>query len=189
MSVIKCDTCGKVFYRKPSHIKNHNFCSKECYRQWLSLNPPSQLIPYKKGNIPHNKDKTKESYPILKSMGFQKNHKAYEGTEETRFKKNDPQLLGKNNPNWRGGYNDYYGSNWRSQRRKVRKRDNYICQLCGEKQRGRALDVHHIKPFNEFHDYREANKHENLISLCLPCHRLINWHPELVEGLNNGNKL
>lgn len=28
---VKCETCGKIFLRSPSNVKNHVFCSKECY--------------------------------------------------------------------------------------------------------------------------------------------------------------
>lgn len=27
---IKCDYCGKIFNKRPSSIKKHNYCSKEC---------------------------------------------------------------------------------------------------------------------------------------------------------------
>lgn len=28
---VKCDTCQKHFHKKPSKIKKHNFCSRDCY--------------------------------------------------------------------------------------------------------------------------------------------------------------
>lgn len=46
-------------------------------------------------------------------------------------------------------------------RRKVRKRDNYCCAICGRKER---MDVHHI-------DYvKEHTTVLNCISLCRSCH-------------------
>lgn len=33
---VKCDWCGKEFKRKPSHIREHNFCSQMCYAEWRS---------------------------------------------------------------------------------------------------------------------------------------------------------
>jgi len=54
-----------------------------------------------------------------------------------RGKKN-PYTSGSNNHNWNGGTVNYYGMDWYSQRRKARKRDNYICRLCGKKQKNRA---------------------------------------------------
>ena len=74
------------------------------------------------------------------------------------------------------------GPNWRSQRRRARDRDRYICQVCGaaEDALGREHDVHHIRPFREFghvpginNSYLEANALDNLISLCRTCHRRV----------------
>lgn len=84
---------------------------------------------------------------------------------------------GERHPNYKGGYDPYYGPNWRIQRRKARKRDNYICQRCGktEEELGRQLDVHHKTPFREYgiERYREANHLDNLLSLCNVCHLLV----------------
>jgi hypothetical protein len=55
-------------------------------------------------------------------------------------------------------------------REQIRKRDNHGCQLCGCSQikNGKQLDVHHI-------DYNKDNcKENNLISLCMNCHRKTN---------------
>ena len=35
------------------------------------------------------------------------------------------------------------------------------------------MDVHHIIKFYKFDDFREANKLENLISLCPNCHKVV----------------
>jgi hypothetical protein len=48
----------------------------------------------------------------------------------------------------------------------IRKRDNYICRLCGcsELENGCRLEIHHI-------DYNKKNHNKNnLISLCMKCH-------------------
>lgn len=55
--------------------------------------------------------------------------------------------------------------------RKIRKRDNYVCLLCGlhqEKNNNKSLDVHHI-------DYNHSNNiFQNMISLCHSCHAKTN---------------
>lgn len=33
---VNCDFCGKTILRSPSMISNHNFCSHECYHNYLS---------------------------------------------------------------------------------------------------------------------------------------------------------
>ena len=87
-------------------------------------------------------------------------------------------FAGPNNPNYTGAvdaHKKYYGPNWRAQRRKARKRDNYTCQVCGitEEEYGQELSVHHITPFVFFESYLEANRLENLLSVCEICHRKI----------------
>lgn len=81
-------------------------------------------------------------------------------------------------PNWRGGYEPYYGANWRSQRAKARARDK-TCRRCGKtpKENGKAFDVHHLIPFREFGiaRYKEANALSNLVSLCANCHAAVEW--------------
>lgn len=34
--IIKCDRCGQEFKRLASAVREHNFCSAECSREWLS---------------------------------------------------------------------------------------------------------------------------------------------------------
>ena len=71
------------------------------------------------------------------------------------------------------------GPNWAEQRDKARQRDGFRCQHCGAPERpGRQLDVHHLVPFREFGyvpgqniRYLEANRLENLSTLCSSCHR------------------
>lgn len=73
---------------------------------------------------------------------------------------------------WRGGISfEPYDQNWTQQlKRRIRKRDNYICMLCGgvQKELKRSLCVHHV-------DYNKKNSiKENCISLCDSCHSKTN---------------
>lgn len=92
---------------------------------------------------------------------------------------------GENHPNWRGGCHPFYGANWDQQRRATRRRDRYTCQDCGktEEELGVHLDVHHIKRFGDFTDYREANQSSNLLSLCQKCHTIRDWNGEYQTSL------
>ncbi len=67
------------------------------------------------------------------------------------------------------------GANWDLQAKKARERDGFACQLCGvaEEELGRQLDVHHKIPYRSFKSNVEANKLDNLISVCSPCHAKI----------------
>jgi DEAD/DEAH box helicase domain-containing protein len=74
-----------------------------------------------------------------------------------------------------------YGPNWPEQRTAARTRDGFRCTQCSVPERpDREHDVHHIRPFREFgyipginENYREANRLDNLATLCAPCHRMV----------------
>ena len=78
--------------------------------------------------------------------------------------------------NWQGGITSLpYSLDWTDNlRENIRKRDEYVCQLCGVHQdeltgRFKVLDIHHI-------DYNKFNCNpDNLISLCRGCHMKTNY--------------
>lgn len=89
-----------------------------------------------------------------------KNTSKYEAWRQSRIVTN----LREKNPNWNGGtsYEPYDIKFSRKYRKIIKKRDNWMCILCGTKQK--RLCVHHI-------DYNKQNSNEkNLISLCFECH-------------------
>ncbi|HEY3289567.1 MAG TPA: DEAD/DEAH box helicase [Anaerolineae bacterium] len=71
-----------------------------------------------------------------------------------------------------------YGPNWPKQRDAARARDHFTCTVCGAPEPpGRQHDVHHKKPFREFHYvrgqndfYLKANELSNLVTVCTMCH-------------------
>lgn len=69
---------------------------------------------------------------------------------------------------------------WEDQALKARKRDGFTCRLCGitEKELGKQLDVHHIIPYRLFESPTEANRLNNLITLCRSCHNKIETEME-----------
>lgn len=83
---------------------------------------------------------------------------------------------------WSNDPNEY-GANWPAQRDAVRARDNYTCQVCGAPENGRPHDVHHKQPFRSFISFREANRIENLITLCSNCHRRAETIVRIRSGL------
>jgi len=84
-------------------------------------------------------------------------------------------LSGEKNPNWRGGIsNRKYKNFYQKLKDKIRKRDNFSCQLCKESESdlGHHLSIHHI-------DYDKENYLEiNLIALCKRCNSLANFGEE-----------
>jgi len=87
-------------------------------------------------------------------------------------------LSGEDHPFWKGGFEQYYGESWYSQRKLALERDEYSCQICfqGKEENGRNPSVHHIKPKEEWNveeEHEEMNALNNLISLCCKHHRLL----------------
>ncbi len=85
------------------------------------------------------------------------------------------------------------GPNWEQQRNQARARDGHRCRHCGAAERPeRAHDVHHIQPFRTFgyvraknDRYLEANRLENLVTLCRSCHRRVEVD-RMVRGTLSG---
>lgn len=88
------------------------------------------------------------------------------------------EFVGEGHPNWTGGTKVPYGKGWARVRRNALNRDRYQCRVCGKPKAeiGRNPDVHHIIPlrwFIESADHEKADAHflDNVISLCVDCHR------------------
>lgn len=89
---------------------------------------------------------------------------------------------GPDNPRWAGGYEQYHGPNWQTQKRRAKQRDGWECVVCGISNDshlnkfGRGLAVHHIIPYRDFErpdgsvDYESANDLDNLTTVCFSCH-------------------
>ena len=107
---------------------------------------------------------------------------------KTEFKKG--QFVGAKSPLWEGGISfEPYSTDWRSDLKEaIRKRDDYICQICDIRQdelkgRTKKLDVHHI-------DYNKDNLNpNNLVSLCHSCHIGTNTNREYwIKYFQGGKK-
>lgn len=82
---------------------------------------------------------------------------------------------GPQNVNWSGGYKyknggEAYHGGWEKIRKTIRERDGHRCRRCGSRGRGRSLEVHHIIPIRRWDTPAEANRSENLVTLCWKCH-------------------
>ena len=83
---------------------------------------------------------------------------------------------------WSNDPNDY-GPGWDKIRERVRGRDKFTCQVCGAVESGRQHDVHHKVPFRAFASREEANRVENLTTLCPSCHHKVEQNVRMRSGL------
>ncbi|HLO30179.1 MAG TPA: DEAD/DEAH box helicase [Anaerolineales bacterium] len=83
---------------------------------------------------------------------------------------------------WTNDPNDY-GPEWSRIRDRVRARDKYTCQVCGAVETNRQHDVHHKTPFRAFSSWAEANRLENLTTLCPSCHHKVEQNVRMRSGL------
>lgn len=84
---------------------------------------------------------------------------------------------------WTNDPNDY-GPGWSQIRDRVRARDKYTCQVCGAVETNRQHDVHHKVPFRIFSSFVEANRLENLTTLCPSCHHKVEQNVRMRSGLS-----
>jgi DEAD/DEAH box helicase domain-containing protein len=83
---------------------------------------------------------------------------------------------------WNNDANDY-GPDWPRIRLAVRTRDAFRCQVCGALESGREHDVHHKIPFKAFASAVEANRLDNLITLCQTHHHEAEQNVRIRSGL------
>jgi len=88
---------------------------------------------------------------------------------------------------WSNDPNDY-GPEWQKTRVAVRKRDQFKCQVCGAAETIREHDVHHKTPFRAFIqdgviNREQANRLENLTTLCPSCHHKVEQNVRIRSGL------
>ena len=78
-------------------------------------------------------------------------------------------VIGENNSRWKGGvsFEPYCNKFNNFFKEAVRRRDDYICQLCGCNQNGRKLDVHHIH-------YDKSDCWPDVVALCRSCNSKVN---------------
>jgi len=178
-NLLTCPICGKIITIKKSEVHRRKTCSKQC----LAIYQKQSCAGKNNGNFRNAKvvkncvicNKPIYYYPSMRNRTC--------CSKECKAKHYANIYQGNGNPSWNGG-NNYYGINWKSQRQLAMKRSNNICESCAKN--NVILDVHHIRPFKTFDDFREANHLSNLICLCKKCHRVFENRAKIV--FNNPDK-
>ncbi len=178
-AILPCANCEADVQVHPHRAHRTPFCSQKCMDEWNAQHRSGHQAANWKGGAPkvncavcgHATETTHYRLARNKQHFCSRTCKARWASQNTS---------GANSWHWKGGEIDYYGPNWNTQQREARKRDKYTCQACGktQKKNGRALDVHHVKPFKTFgympeqnDNYLTANELTNLLSLCKVCHK------------------
>lgn len=76
-----------------------------------------------------------------------------------------------------------YGPQWPRIRSLVLERDQHRCQVCGTPSSLQPLHVHHIRPLRTFDSIQDANRLDNLTTLCPTCHQNVEANQYIRSGL------
>lgn len=167
---VSCSHCGKALRRSPSQVKRakNQFCDPVCHDAYRLGKLHPELLTGGTVECAHC------GAPLYRQAKRIENTKNHFCNSTCYSEWQIGKYAGPDHYAWKGGYSRIYGRSWRRARREARKRDNYCCQYCGasEKDLGKELDVHHIKPFRLYgiDRHTEANEQSNLVSLCRNCH-------------------
>jgi hypothetical protein len=177
----------------PKYISGHYRRGKKIGYTWMkgkthTLESINKMSESHKGKTPWNKNK--KGIHLSPATEFKKGQastrKDEQLSEETKKKISQSRLgkyKGESNPNWRGGiaFLPYCSKFNKELKERIRDRDKRTCQLCGEKENGKRLRVHHIH-------YDKPNCEPDLLSLCHSCHAKTNgnrdyWEDYFIELL------
>ncbi len=140
---------------------------------------------YRKNTAKYHSRKCKDNHQKITMLGENNPYKGKSLTEEHKRKisknngkywlgKKRIEMRGKNHPRYTGNYSFGYMERRRfasTIRKQVLKRDDYTCQLCG--QRGGELQVDHIQAWADYVELRFNI--ENCRTLCQKCHYQITY--------------
>lgn len=177
---LPCSCCGKPVNRSRSRATQaHVYCSKACEVAWRKQHGTRGETHVQ--HIPHVTIPCDTCGTMLSRQPSRvRPHNFCNPACRLEWQRISNYMSGPNSPTWKGGHSDYRGPNWRRQSKAVKNRDNYTCRHCGATD---GLQAHHIEPFVTFASYLEANALDNLITLCLVCHKTAEWeywrtHPD-----------
>lgn len=162
-----CANCGETIERYPSEFENSDryFCSRACKHDYGRVAKECERCGTEFKRPEHRAERYTTEYCSRDCYLAEKE----EG--------------GENAPGWIDGrfsdpdYYTRYNQTFLENKDRALERDGYECHICGEtseehnEEYGTELHVHHITPIAEIDDMAAAHELDNLVTLCLPCHR------------------
>lgn len=167
---VVCSWCGTTERVKPSREPRYEYCSPDCKAAQESETWAGENGPNYRGRVEITCKYCGDTNHVRPSRSDRKFCNA-----DCHYKWRSENIRGENHPLYNGGWDEYYGPNWRSQRRKARKRDHYQCRICGKDERdlGQIPSTHHITKMAFYQNnydapewYDKGNRLDNLILLC-----------------------
>lgn len=182
--ISKCIECNKQF----KHYGERIVCSLKCNSRYLSK------IRVGENNPSYNKNK--ETFQIclkcnkefkFSRAGLHKNQKRYFCSQQCSFDSQRGQDRIEKDDKY---YTKRYPSIFQHIKKEIKKRDNYSCVFCNEKEHSNSKRNHHVHHI----DYDKKNNNiENLITLCQRCHAITNFQrpfwQTIFSALLSGSKI
>lgn len=169
---LECEFCDEEYSEKHAKKDSSRFCSRECDGKWKSEAYAGEGNPNEYKQIEFTCEwcgKTDTGLPHKENRFC---------SQSCMIEWRSREFSGEGHPRYKGGKDVDRGPSWERQKRKARERDNHQCQQCdADRNEASQLHVHHIIPFEKFsiENHREANRLQNLITLCASCHSNTEW--------------
>lgn len=145
--ICKCDVCGKDILKKPSHVTEHNYCSRECVSK--AYNKRREVICQVCGKIfmvPNNKHRENAKFCSKKCMGIGKSgekHVMWRGglrhnaeyqraVGRARYRKHTEMFIA-NAKKRKLRMKELIGSHTKAEWQELLERYNWKCAYCGTK--------------------------------------------------------
>ena len=174
--LVECECSAAELSRPRWRVEKfkHRFCDMDCKGDYYSANP-AEL--HERNRVTVSCSWCGNPKEIIPAQATRSEHHFRDRECKGRWWSRN--ISGESHPNWKDGYEPYYGPNWERRRRQTRKRDDCECVLCGVGDRasklihGRELSVHHVVRINDFEDPSDANNLGKLVTLCTYCHQRV----------------